>query len=487
MNLISPEFALFTGFFIVIYWLIPFKKVSLLIFSAYIIYLLSDLKTLLFLCVIIFYVHLIARTILGKSNRVASALFALGVFCVTLALLVVAYLGTIKSLFSNFLEFSALKFIPLEIIMPLGFGFYIFNAISYLRYHYNNRANKSFNPPSLLSLAIYLSFFISFLSGPFIKAKSFFAQLSSRKIWRQNNINEALLLIILGIFKKVVIASLAGEHTKLVFDNFANVSSGELFINLALYFVQIYADFSGYMDIMIGIGLLLGFSIPKNFNSPYMARNVKEFWSRWHITVIAFFRDNLYIPLALKYLSQKDLAKKAHLRDIKKYFAINVSLIFIAFLTYGIWHSVLSANSQTSPSYMLWMFSHFVAVLVFMIFNNAMHGKSIKIPLISKLVTFSFITLTWAFFALPSTSAFEYLKALFTNGFIRSDLKILSLALLIFIASQFLGALLESIRKFFYPSSVLVKLAVTIISLYISIQLGPEKVTDFIYVRFHAF
>jgi alginate O-acetyltransferase complex protein AlgI len=182
----------------------------------------------------------------------------------------------------------------LQIILPVGISFFTFQALSYVIDVY--RGNEE--PAPLLDFAVYLAFFPQLVAGPIVRTSEFLPQLASRRDPRNVEAVEAFGLIAAGLFKKVVVANSLG--TGLVDPVFANpeaFSSLEVLFAIYGYAVQIYCDFSGYTDIAIGVALLMGFRFPQNFDHPYRAASLQDFWRRWHMTLSRWLRDYLYIPL----------------------------------------------------------------------------------------------------------------------------------------------------------------------------------------------
>ena len=186
---------------------------------------------------------------------------------------------------------------PLEvksIVLPVGISFYTFMAISYVVDAYRGE----FEPTTLEKFAVYLSFFPHLVAGPIVRPGELIPQLETPRDPRRVDTSRAFYLIATGLFKKVVIANyLASSIVDEVFAAPGQHSSLEILIAVYAYAVQIYADFSGYTDIAIGIALLLGFSFPQNFDSPYAATSLQDFWRRWHMTLSRWLRDYVYIPL----------------------------------------------------------------------------------------------------------------------------------------------------------------------------------------------
>jgi len=182
----------------------------------------------------------------------------------------------------------------LQITLPVGISFFTFQALSYVLDVYWRRQD----PASPIDFAVYLAFFPQLVAGPIVRATEFLPQLRRPRDPRRVPAAEAFLLIAGGLFKKVVVATLLGtEIVDPVFANPGAHSALEVLVGIYAYAVQIYSDFSGYTDIAIGVALLMGFRFPQNFDRPYAAVSLQEFWRRWHMTLSRWLRDYLYIPL----------------------------------------------------------------------------------------------------------------------------------------------------------------------------------------------
>lgn len=182
----------------------------------------------------------------------------------------------------------------LEVALPVGISFFTFQAMSYVIDVHRN----VISPADPLDFAVYLAFFPQLVAGPIVRASEFLPQLANRRDPRDIDLTRALFLIGAGMFKKVVISSYMANA--IVDDAFAfpeRFSAFELIIAIYAYAIQIYADFSGYTDIAIGIALLMGFRFPDNFDRPYQSVSIQDFWRRWHMTLSRWLRDYLYIAL----------------------------------------------------------------------------------------------------------------------------------------------------------------------------------------------
>ena len=182
----------------------------------------------------------------------------------------------------------------LDIVLPVGISFFTFQAISYVVDVKRGEAT----PAPLLDFAVYLSFFPQLVAGPIVRATEFLPELRASRTPDRVELSRGVLLIGRGLFKKVVVADFLGRA--IVSDAFGTPGEyGGLDVLMGIYgyAIQIYADFSGYTDMAIGLALLLGFRFPQNFDRPYAAVSVQDFWRRWHMTLSRWLRDYLYVPL----------------------------------------------------------------------------------------------------------------------------------------------------------------------------------------------
>jgi alginate O-acetyltransferase complex protein AlgI len=181
----------------------------------------------------------------------------------------------------------------LNIILPLGISFFTFQAMSYAIDIYRGHIK----PSTLLDFSIYIVFFPKLFSGPIARASHFLPQLKNRILLTRVNFKSGLGLFIIGFFKKSLLADSLSIFSDEVFNNVNMYDYKSLVAASIAYAFCIYLDFSGYSDMAIGIGRILGIELPANFNHPYKSFNVTEFWKRWHISLSSWFRDYLYIPL----------------------------------------------------------------------------------------------------------------------------------------------------------------------------------------------
>jgi alginate O-acetyltransferase complex protein AlgI len=209
----------------------------------------------------------------------------------------------------------------LNLVLPLGISFYTFRAISYLI----DIKNEIIKPTKdWVVFFTYLAFFPSLLAGPIDRAKTFIPQLENKRRFEYTQFSNGIYQILWGLFKKVVIADNCATVTSQIFNNYPTEPASSLLVGAFLYSIQIYADFSGYSEMAIGVSRLLGFNLIRNFNYPFFAQNIAEFWQRWHISLTSWMTDYVYTPLSFV------LRRKGKIGMILA--------IVINFVIVGLWH-----------------------------------------------------------------------------------------------------------------------------------------------------
>jgi D-alanyl-lipoteichoic acid acyltransferase DltB (MBOAT superfamily) len=187
----------------------------------------------------------------------------------------------------------------LDVILPLGISFYTFQSLSYTLDVWRGRLVPE---PSFLRFALFVSFFPQLVAGPIVRASQFLPQLQAGPKFSREGFEKGAWRVCKGLAKKVVLGDFIAVHlTDRIFDNPEMFTSAELLVALYGYTLQIYADFSGYSDIAIGMGLMLGFVLPENFDRPYQSRDIAEYWRRWHMTLSSWLRDYLFFQLLARF------------------------------------------------------------------------------------------------------------------------------------------------------------------------------------------
>jgi alginate O-acetyltransferase complex protein AlgI len=209
----------------------------------------------------------------------------------------------------------------LHILIPLGISFFSFRTISYLLDIEKGKIEAS---KDWIVFFAYVAFFPSLLSGPIDKSRTFIPQLEKQKVFDYNQIVDGFRQILWGLFKKVVIADTCAEYTNIIFNNSDNYSGSTLFLGAFFYSFQMYSDFSGYSDMAIGVSRLMGFNITKNFDFPFFAQNIADYWRKWHISLTIWLTEYVFTPLSIAF------------RDYGNFGL--VLAIVINFVICGIWH-----------------------------------------------------------------------------------------------------------------------------------------------------
>lgn len=274
----------------------------------------------------------------------------------------------------TFTEIIANNFQPLDIFLPIGISFYTFQSISYVIDVYRKKLPATQN---FLDYAFFLSFFPQLVAGPIVKAHHFLPQLKKKIVVDKRAVWIGLWLIMIGLFKKAVIADYIAQYNDIIFAAPHTKSGFENLMAILGYTLQIYGDFSGYSDMAIGLGLIMGFDLGINFNFPYKALNITDFWRRWHISLSSWLRDYLYIPLGGN--------RKGKFKMYRN--------LFITMFLGGLWHGA-------SWKFVVWGSAHGIGLAV----HKALKPKLDKIPdiipvkFLAWLMTFIFVITLWIFF-----------------------------------------------------------------------------------------
>lgn len=278
----------------------------------------------------------------------------------------------------NFIFHTAIPF--KKILLPLGISFFTFQQISFIVDTYR----KCTPLYHFLDYANYISFFPQLIAGPIVRHNEFIPQFTdtSRRHLCFENWETGIRYFCIGIAKKVLIADALGRAVNTGWENYRALNSfSALFVMLA-YTLQLYYDFSGYSDMAVGLGKFFNIDLPVNFNSPYKAVTINDFWKRWHITLTRFFTDYLYIPLGGN--------RKGTLRTY-----INILLVFLAS---GIWHGA-------NWTFICWGMIHGIIVVTYRIFHKFFDKFP---PFLLRIGTFLGVNLAWIMFRADSLLEFKY-------------------------------------------------------------------------------
>lgn len=294
-------------------------------------------------------------------------------------------------------------FTPLDIMLPVGISFYTFQTLSYVIdvYRGDIKTERHFG-----YYALFVSFFPQLVAGPIERPGNLLPQIKEFQPISRDNVTYGLSKMAVGFFKKIVVADLISVYVNSIYnglDTFEVVPALGVVIASSLFAVQIYCDFSGYTDIAIGCAGIMGIRLMKNFDHPYRAKTIKEFWARWHISLSTWFRDYLYFPLG-----GSRCAKWKHMRNL-----------FIVFLVSGLWHGA-------AWTFVIWGVIHglyqIVGILTLPYRNKALekmhlNPKGLLVGCVRTFLTFVLVDFAWVFFRANSTAdMMQLLRSLFSSA-----------------------------------------------------------------------
>ncbi len=414
----TPQFVFFFIAVICLWYILPtnLRKILLLITSYIFAYLLGGISTI----VVIFFITVLtyfAGLSMSKCNNKKGILF--GFIAATIAVLVYGkYLTYMLNVFNSSFNTS----ISISVVSMVGVSYYVFSAISYMVDVYKGEeADRNF-----IDVAVWISFFAKIIAGPIERHRDFKQQLVHIRDSRFDfePIKRGLLICSLGYFYKIVIADRLSIIVDFVYANLYDYAGITLFVVMVLYSLQIYFDFCGYSLIAYGVALTMNIRITSNFNHPYFADSISDFWRRWHISLSSWLKDYLYIPLGGN--------RKGKLRQ-----KIN---IMITFLISGIWHGA-------GLNYLVWGGLHGL----FQIIERGLGFRNKVSKTVNVVITFLLVSFAWIFFRADSIkTALVFVKRMFcwnpwviTDGTLFNlgldiyDQRVLIIALIIAFAIEF--------------------------------------------------
>jgi len=370
--------------------------------------------------------------------------------------------------FSN--QYFGTHFNVSSIILPVGISFFTFQSLSYTIDVYRRKLEPVKN---IIDFGFYVSFFPQLVAGPIVRASEFIPQLYKPYNVTQREMSHAIFLILKGLIKKIIISDfIAVSFVDRIFDLPTAHSGFENLMAVYGYGLQIYCDFSGYTDIAIGLGLILGFRLPLNFNSPYKAANVSDFWKRWHISLSRWLKDYLYIPIGGN--------RKGKFRTI-----INV---MITMLLGGLWHGA-------SLRFVIWGGLHGIAlafnkIVSFLFGERTPQGRFRSA--VSVFLTFQFVSFCWIFFRAQDMQSVTLILRQIIHDFLPSSFEsVFALfgGALALIAAGYLIHFLpekmkESYRGLFIRIPVPAQIVIILMIAFLLYQMRTTEIMPFIYFRF---
>ncbi|MFM7005929.1 MAG: MBOAT family O-acyltransferase [Flavobacteriales bacterium] len=350
--------------------------------------------------------------------------------------------------------------------LPIGISFYTFQSISYLV----DIHRQKIKVPAFLDYLLYMSFFPHLVAGPIVRAKDFLPQLRKKVKVSKANLNEGFYLITKGFIKKALIADFIAQYVDIIYASPKGVGGVEATFAVLGYALQIFCDFSGYTDMAIGVALLLGYRLCLNFDSPYKAIHITEFWRKWHISLSSWLRDFIYIPLG----------------GNQKGFTLQLLFLLLTMTIGGLWHGA-------DWKFVWWGIGHGLLLIIHKLILKAFGPTTNKWGMaFSWLLTFVCVVLLWIPFRAQSLTDTTYIFSALSKGIDWSTLQIFCVQnwnfVLVLVAGFALTlvpvAVKEQIQKFYLKESYVVKLLIFIVLIQLMYEFQSAEIQPFIYFQF---
>ena len=461
----SFEFILFfLPITLIVYFLLNKQRLVVaskawLVFASLFFYSWWNIKYLpLILCSIIF--NFSIGIILRKDNANKYKLLSnknILIFAIICNLLLLGFYKYSDFFISNVNNLADFDFSLLHIILPLGISFFTFTQIAYLVDAYKGKVKDT----NYLNYSLFVTFFPHLIAGPILHHSEIMPQFDDikRKIIDNKNLILGLSLFSIGLFKKVVIADTLSVSVNDGYNATANLNMFAAWTLSLSYTFQLYYDFSGYTDMALGMSKMFNINLPINFNSPYKATSIQDFWRRWHITLTRFLRDYIYIPLGGN--------RKGELKT-----CIN---LVVTFLLGGLWHGA-------GWGFIIWGLLHGFALVV----NRLWRKLGIKMnSYVAWFITFNFVNIAWVFFRAPNMcDTFNVIKAMFGfNGDAFTNILGRKIALITF-GLLLLTLILQNSMQIINDYKPKWNNAVLIAIIFVLAVCSLNKISEFLYFQF---
>lgn len=401
----------------------------------------------------------------GRSRRFRRAGVALSLLT---SLGILAYFKYANFFLWNINAAVGGNFQPLDIILPVGISFYTFQSVSYIVDVYKGRVAPT---RTWLEYAFFLSFFPALVAGPIVRADYFIPQIRSNAVATRDEVFTGFWLILLGVVKKAVVADYIAQYNDLIFTTPGGYTGFENLMGIIGYTMQIYCDFSGYSDMAIGLALIMGFKLARNFNFPYKSRNLTDFWRRWHISLSTWLRDYIYIPLG----GNRKGPRRTYINN------------FATMLIGGLWHGA-------AWKFVFWGAMHGVGLAVHKAsrpwLDRFVDTRAVKA--LSWLVTMCFVAALWVFFRADSWADSWTVLASVAGDYSFARIAAFASARMLWLILMVVIVVAHCLPTDFWPRAAgwfvrspwIVKLLIFIIVVQIVLQLRSESVMPFIYFQF---
>lgn len=380
----SIEFLLFFPLVTTLYFLLPHKLRWALLLAASCAFYMFFVPAYIFILLTTILIDYTAGIYIERATGINKKLWLIiSIISTCLVLFVFKYFNFFNDNFRLLAGYAHLNYpIPaLRILLPIGLSFHTFQSLSYVIevYRGNQKSERHFG-----IYALYVMFYPQLVAGPIERPQNMLHQFYERHQFNYDDVSYGLKLMVWGYFKKVVIADRLSIYVNAIYNNQQHHNGTSLLVASVFFAFQIYCDFSGYSNIAIGSARVMGFKLMTNFNRPYFAKSVAEFWKRWHISLSTWFKDYVYIPLGGN-------------RVVKPLIYLN---LMITFLLSGFWHGA-------KWTYVIWgglnglylIFGHMLFNLRLVIDHGVKNGYLKKLSQVLRIAfTFILITFSWIFF-----------------------------------------------------------------------------------------
>lgn len=468
MSYLSIEFGILFPLFFIIYWGLgnkPRYQNILLLITSYGVVASFDLNFLAILMSYSFVLYGLSFAIFYSKR--SQLWLAVAIIAALVNLCFFKYFDFFRVQLQELILSLGINYaIPgIEILLPIGISFYTFHSISYLV----SLKRKEITIPSPVDFALFLSFFPSLIAGPINRAKDFLPQIEVTEPRQVGGYNKAFVLILLALIKVLCLnTALADNFVDPVFANPNSYHSLDILLAVYGYALQIFFNFSGYTNLVTAIALLLGFKLPTNFNMPYFAHNLRDFWQRWHMSLSFWIRDYIYIPLG----------------GNRKGFTRTQVNLFIAMALSGLWHG---ANF----TFIIWGVIHAVGVVLLNVGDKYLGRDRLAgfSPWLARFITFQYVCFAWIFFRSASLadtgeffSAFAHNftgVAINFNGLLYFPLLLIALFIYPLLAKlpELLTRNLDRVAWIYLP-------VIWTIILVLVLTFAPAGIPNFIYAKF---
>lgn len=375
----SFEFVMLLSITVLVYYIFPKSRIYALACANLLFYGASGLNYLALFGAVTFMSYFLAIKLYEKKNN---AYYYLGLVVNALNLLFFKYTGFLLTNLSSFLNIGFLnqdEFIS-RIILPVGISFYTFQIIAYMT---DVKRGELKPERSFLRFWVFISFFGQLIAGPIMRGYEFLPQINNVKnsSWKESRFKYGIYYIMMGLSKKIIFADYLASYANRFFDSYMNFTILDGWIAAWLFAFQIYFDFSAYSEIAVGVGHLFDLDLDINFKSPYISKNPKEFWKRWHITLSSWIRDYIYIPIG----------------GNRRGFAMQSVFLMAAMTISGMWHGA-------DWTFLIWGAYHGLLVIIHNIYQRYFSNFRNKVMdknwynVVCIFVFFNLTSIGWVFF-----------------------------------------------------------------------------------------